>query len=111
MTNNFFKNNYTAVLGSESGPGPDLGSRSNTGPGPGLEFAGPGPEDWVQGLQKVAGPDLDQTMDSLAPGIFTYLLYLFSIPGQLFRVIIVKYECFINLLCFSYTLNILAASS
>ena len=24
MTNNFFKNNYTAVLGSESGPGPDL---------------------------------------------------------------------------------------
>ena len=24
MTNNFFKNNYTAVLGSESGPGLDL---------------------------------------------------------------------------------------
>ena len=24
MTNNFFKNNYTAVLGSESRPGPDL---------------------------------------------------------------------------------------
>ena len=24
MNNNFFKNNYTAVLGSESGPGPDL---------------------------------------------------------------------------------------
>ena len=36
MTNNFFKNNYTAVLGSESRPGPDLGSRSNTGPGLGL---------------------------------------------------------------------------
>ena len=28
MNINFFKNNYTAVLGSESGPGPDLGSRS-----------------------------------------------------------------------------------
>ena len=36
MTNNFLKNNYTAVLGSESGPGLDLGSRSNTGPGPGV---------------------------------------------------------------------------
>ena len=57
MTNNFF--------GSESGPGLDLGSRSNTGPGPGPEFAGPGPEVWVRGLQKVARPDLDQTVDSL----------------------------------------------
>ena len=36
MTNNFKKNNYTAVLGSKSRPGP--------------EFAGPGPEDQVQGL-------------------------------------------------------------
>ena len=35
MTNSFFKNNYMAVLGSESGPGLDLGSRCNTGPGPG----------------------------------------------------------------------------
>ena len=34
-------------------------------PGPGLEFAGPGPEVWVWGSQKVAGPDLDRTMDSL----------------------------------------------
>ena len=65
MTNNFFKNNYTAVLGSESGPGLDLGSRSNTGPGPGPEFAGSGPEAWVQGPQKVAGPDLERTVDSL----------------------------------------------
>ena len=31
MTNNFFKNNYTAVLGSESGPGPDLDLRSGSG--------------------------------------------------------------------------------
>ena len=53
MTNNFFKNNYTAVLGSESRPGPDLGSRSNTG-------LGPGP-----GSAKVAGPDLDWTVDRL----------------------------------------------
>ena len=29
------------------------------------EFAGPGPEVWVQGPQKVAGPDLDLTVDSL----------------------------------------------
>ena len=47
--NNFLKNNYTAVLGSESGPGPDLGSRSNTGPGPGPGSTksgqtGPGPD-------------------------------------------------------------------
>ena len=45
MTNNLKKNNYTAVLGSESRPGPEV---------------------QVWGLQKVAGPDLDQTMDSLA---------------------------------------------
>ena len=31
----------------------------------GSDFSGPGPEDWVQGPQKVAGPDLDQTVDSL----------------------------------------------
>ena len=59
MTNNFFKNDYTAVLGSKSGPGPDLGSRSRSG------FAGSGPEDRVRGPQKVAGPDLDRTVDSL----------------------------------------------
>ena len=45
MTNNFFKYNYTAVLGSESRPGLD------------------------QGPQKVAGPDLDQTMDSLLAAV------------------------------------------
>ena len=47
MTNNFFKNNYTAVLGSEFRPGPVLGSRSNTGPGPGSAKSGqtrPGPD-------------------------------------------------------------------
>ena len=61
MTNSFFKNNYMAVLRSESRPGLDLGSRCNTGPGPGPEFAGPGPEVWVQGLQKSGrtGPGLD----------------------------------------------------
>ena len=49
MTNNFFKNNYTAVLGSVSGPGP----RDQV---------------WVWGLQKVARLDLDQTVDSLSKG-------------------------------------------
>ena len=33
-----------------------LMSRSNTGPGPGPRFAGPGPEVRVRGLQKGAGP-------------------------------------------------------
>ena len=34
--------------------------------GPGPEFAGPGPKVWVQGPQKVAGLDLDWTVDSLS---------------------------------------------
>ena len=41
-------------------------SRSNIGPGPGPEFAGP--EDRVRGPQKGAGPDLDRTLDSLYVG-------------------------------------------
>ena len=53
MNNIFLKNNYTAVLGSESEPGLDLDRTQ--GPGPIL----------VQGPQKVAGLDLDRTMDSL----------------------------------------------
>ena len=53
MNINFFKNNYTAVLGSESGPGLDLGSRSGVcwtwtwGLGPGSTKSGwtrPGPD-------------------------------------------------------------------
>ena len=40
-------------------------SRSSTGPGPGPKNSGPGPEVRVQGPQKVPGPDLDRTLDSL----------------------------------------------
>ena len=43
-----------------------LMSRSNTGPGLGPRFAGPGPEVRVRGPQKGAGPDLDWTLDSLS---------------------------------------------
>ena len=44
-------------------------SRSSTGPGPGPKNSGPGPEVWVRGPQKVPGPDLDGTLDSLASSI------------------------------------------
>ena len=36
------------------------------GPGPGPKNSGPGPEVRVRGPQKVPGPDLDRTLDSLA---------------------------------------------
>ena len=39
------------------------------------------------------------------------IIYSHHLPSQLFRVIIASYEQFINHLCISYTLNILAASS
>ena len=35
------------------------------GPGPGPKNSGPGPEVRVRGPQKVPGPDLDRTLDSL----------------------------------------------
>ena len=35
------------------------------GPGPGPKNSGPGPEVRVWGPQKVPGPDLDRTLDSL----------------------------------------------
>ena len=35
------------------------------GPGPGPKNSGPGPEVRVRGPQKVPGPDLDWTLDSL----------------------------------------------
>ena len=67
--------------------------------------------EWENGPGMPGATGAQDAFASQAPGMFMYLLYLYSIPGQLFWVIIVSYELFINLLCFSYTLNILTASS
>ena len=37
--------------------------------GPGPKNSGPGPEVRVRGPQKVPGPDLDRTLDSLGPAL------------------------------------------